>query len=80
MFLDGGWKKCNAPRWFDEYRLRCRVGYPESFSIKGRTFRYKAFKEHDESQGDTLITIYQFYKKRRGYRIEYTNGRKTYIT
>ena len=60
-----GWKQCSSPRWFNEYQLRRKVGFPATFLLKGKTFKYKAFKQSKEEQGNTLTTIYQFYKKRR---------------
>lgn len=60
-----GWKKCNPPKWFNEFRLRQRIGFPKIFHLKGKTFRYKAFKKQHEQQGNGFNTIYQFYKKRR---------------
>lgn len=60
-----GWKKCRPPRWFDEFRLRRKIGFPNAFSIKGKKFKYKAFKKYEENQGDGLDNLYQFYKKKK---------------
>lgn len=61
----GGWEECEPPKWFDEWRLRRRVGYPQTFKLKGKTFFYKAIKLQQEQQGNTLRSIYQFYRKKR---------------
>lgn len=60
-----GWKKCEAPSWFREFKLRQKIGFPNSFRLKGKTFRYIAFKKYHEQQGNGLDTIYQFYRKKR---------------
>ncbi len=60
-----GWEKCKSPSWFREFKLRQKIGFPNSFRLKGKTFKYIAFKKYREEQGSGLNIIYQFYRKKR---------------
>jgi len=63
--LLSGWERCDPPSWWSAERQR-KKGIPNSFTLKGKTFVYKAIYKGYKGFGGPATRFeasYKFYRK-----------------